>query len=242
MSLIGFAAGIGRQLLKKSLRNALGATLSAHEAHYAGDHVAQTVGQQQQQQRRGKMWSVERESGHTYRNPDEIIDDNLINRCLDETKQRASDPAAVRAILEAAQERTLLKNHEPGPSEYVQGLTYEECATLLNVDANNTQLMDMIYETAFAIKNRIYGNRIVLFAPLYIANWCVNNCKYCAFRAQNKGIMRTMLTDDDIRAEVAALQEQGHRRILALTGEHPKYTFEQFLNALDIISSVESTS
>jgi hypothetical protein len=75
-----------------------------------------------------------------------------------------------------------------GKSEYVQGLTVEECATLLNIDANNKDLMDMVYDTAFAIKNRIYGNRIVLFAPLYIANYCVNSCTYCAFRAGNKGL------------------------------------------------------
>jgi 2-iminoacetate synthase ThiH len=75
-----------------------------------------------------------------------------------------------------------------GKSEYVQGLTVEECATLLNIDANNKDLMDMVYDTAFAIKNRIYGNRIVLFAPLYIANYCVNSCTYCAFRAGNKNL------------------------------------------------------
>jgi 2-iminoacetate synthase ThiH len=70
----------------------------------------------------------------------------------------------------------------------VQGLTLEECATLLNIDVNNKDLMEMVYDTAFAIKNRIYGNRIVLFAPLYIANYCVNSCTYCAFRAGNKSL------------------------------------------------------
>lgn len=75
-----------------------------------------------------------------------------------------------------------------GGSEYVQGLTYKECATLLNVDVANSPLMEQIYETAYNIKERIYGNRIVLFAPLYIANHCVNNCAYCAFRADNKNI------------------------------------------------------
>lgn len=68
----------------------------------------------------------------------------------------------------------------------MQGLTLDECATLLNVDANDSKLMGMITDTAFAIKNRIYGNRIVLFAPLYIANYCVNSCTYCAFRGGNK--------------------------------------------------------
>lgn len=78
--------------------------------------------------------------------------------------------------------------HLAGKSEYVQGLTVEECATLLNIDVKDKDLMDMVYDTAFAIKNRIYGNRIVLFAPLYIANYCVNSCTYCAFRAGNKNL------------------------------------------------------
>jgi 2-iminoacetate synthase ThiH len=81
-----------------------------------------------------------------------------------------------------------------GKSEYVQGLTLEECATLLNIDVSNTELMDMVYDTAFAIKNRIYGNRIVLFAPLYIANYCVNSCTYCAFRAGNKNLQVCLAT------------------------------------------------
>lgn len=73
-----------------------------------------------------------------------------------------------------------------GKSEYVQGLSIEECATLLNIDVKDKGMMDLVFDTAFAIKNRIYGNRIVLFAPLYIANYCVNSCTYCAFRAGNK--------------------------------------------------------
>ena len=116
-----------------------------------------------------------------------------------------------------------------GKSEYVQGLTMDECATLLNVDANDSKMMQMIFDTAFAIKNRIYGNRIVLFAPLYIANYCVNSCTYCAFRAGNKKLHRSALSDEELREEVASLERQGHRRLLVLTGEHPKYTFDQFL-------------
>ncbi len=120
----------------------------------------------------------------------------------------------------------------------------EECATLLNVDAYDSKLMQMIYDTAFAIKNRIYGNRIVLFAPLYIANYCVNSCTYCAFRAGNKKLARSALTDEELAAEVASLQLQGHRRLLVLTGEHPKYTFDQFLHvsASDLDRVVSETN
>ena len=108
------------------------------------------------------------------------------------------------------------------------------------MDSNNEAIMQEIFDTAFAIKQRIYGNRIVLFAPLYLANYCVNNCRYCAFRAPNKHIERSSLTDEGLRAEVAALERQGHRRLLVLTGEHPRYTFDRFLEAIDIISKVKT--
>ena len=72
----------------------------------------------------------------------------------------------------------------------MQGLSYEEMATLLNTDPEDESLMQEIFDTAFAIKERIYGNRIVLFAPLYLANHCMNDCQYCAFRVKNKGIER----------------------------------------------------
>lgn len=193
-----------------------------------------------QQQTRGLLWSVEREKDHVYKSADEIVNDKAITEALESTKGAAKDPAAIKSILEAASDRAMLKNAKPGPSEYVKGLSLTEAATLLNIDANNHELMGMVYDTALAIKERIYGNRIVLFAPLYLANYCVNSCTYCAFRSGNKSLTRSALTDDDIRSEVTALQEQGHRRILALTGEHPKYTFDQFLHAVDVISSVRS--
>eukprot|EP00457_Paulinella_chromatophora_P005285 gb/GEZN01005300.1/.p1 GENE.gb/GEZN01005300.1/~~gb/GEZN01005300.1/.p1 ORF type:complete len:530 (+),score=30.34 gb/GEZN01005300.1/:28-1617(+) len=189
--------------------------------------------------RRRKMWSVELEKDHKYKNPEEIIDDVRILKALQSTQSAAKDPHAVQAILDAATQRSLLKNHRPGPSEYVQGLSVEECATLLNVDTNS-ELMDRIYQTAFSIKNRIYGNRIVLFAPLYLANYCVNSCQYCAFRSSNKNIQRSALSDQDIISETEALQRQGHRRLLVLTGEHPRYTFDRFLHALDVIANVRT--
>ncbi|KAL4444884.1 hypothetical protein ABPG77_003934 [Micractinium sp. CCAP 211/92] len=188
---------------------------------------------------RGAAWSVEREPA-TYKSVDDIIQDSVIVRHLEATKEAAKDPGRVRDILAAAKERSFLTDHKPGPSEYVQGLTYEECATLLNVDVNNEQIMGDIVDTAFAIKERIYGNRIVLFAPLYIANYCVNNCRYCAFRQGNKHLERSALSEAQLREEVAALQQQGHRRLLVLTGEHPRYGFDDFLKAIHVISSVRT--
>ncbi|PNH10803.1 2-iminoacetate synthase [Tetrabaena socialis] len=187
------------------------------------------------------LWSVERETHHTYRDPAEFIDEAKIFKALEATKEHAKDAGRVRDILAKAKQNAFV-GHSPNvpdkQSEFVQGLNLEECATLLNVDSDNVTLMNDIFDTALAIKNRIYGNRVVLFAPLYIANHCVNSCTYCAFRAANKGMERSILTDDDLREEVAALQLQGHRRILALTGESPKYSFEQFLHALQVITSV----
>eukprot|EP00245_Coleochaete_scutata_P004595 TRINITY_DN17325_c0_g1_i1.p1 TRINITY_DN17325_c0_g1~~TRINITY_DN17325_c0_g1_i1.p1 ORF type:complete len:604 (-),score=108.03 TRINITY_DN17325_c0_g1_i1:337-2148(-) len=214
--------------------------IAGNVGSFAGSGMRATLPLNRWQAARGLMWSVEREAGHVYRKVDEIIDDALINKHLEETKEKAKDVKIINEILEAAKERSFLRNHTSTSSEYVQGLSLEETATLLNVDPANTKVMERIVETAYAIKNRIYGNRIVLFAPLYIANYCVNQCTYCAFRSANKTIQRNMLTDDQIREEVAALERQGHRRLLVLTGEHPKYPFEKLLDALHVITDVRT--
>ncbi|KXZ55408.1 hypothetical protein GPECTOR_3g6 [Gonium pectorale] len=164
------------------------------------------------------LWSVERETHHTYRDPADFINEAAILKALETTKDAAKDTALVRDILAKAKEKAFVVHSPESKSEFVQ--------------------MNDIFDTALAIKNRIYGNRVVLFAPLYIANHCVNSCTYCAFRSANKGMERSILTDDDLREEVAALQKQGHRRILALTGESPKYSFDDFLHAVDVIANV----
>ncbi|KAH7617409.1 putative 2-iminoacetate synthase [Nannochloris sp. 'desiccata'] len=188
---------------------------------------------------RTAMWSVEREP-QEYKDVNDIINDSLIVKTLEGSKEAANDLGKIRAILEAAKERCFLKDREPGPSEFVQGLTYEEAATLINVDSSNETIMQEIFDTAYDIKQKIYGNRIVLFSSLYLANHCVNNCRYCAFRAPNKHIQRSDLTTEALKEEVAALQKQGHRRLLVLTGEHPRYSFDKFLEAIDTIASVKS--
>lgn len=223
------------RLAAESLRPALG-TAAVLGLKAVNEAISSTFSSQ----RRGLLWSVEREKGHVYKDTKEIVDEDAIFKALESTKGRSKDIAAIKDILTAAKDRSFLTNFTPGKSEYVQGLTVEECATLLNVDVKDTEVMELIYDTAFAIKNRIYGNRIVLFAPLYIANYCVNSCTYCAFRTGNKNMARSALTDEELRAEVAALEEQGHRRLLVLTGEHPKYTFDQFLHAIDVIGSVKT--
>eukprot|EP01123_Difflugia_compressa_P011217 TRINITY_DN4403_c0_g1_i1.p1 TRINITY_DN4403_c0_g1~~TRINITY_DN4403_c0_g1_i1.p1 ORF type:complete len:572 (+),score=90.54 TRINITY_DN4403_c0_g1_i1:71-1717(+) len=192
------------------------------------------------QQKNFKHWSVELETEVKLPDISSIINEPLIIKYLDETKKAAQDPQRVRQILQTAREHALLQHDKPATSEYVQGLTLEETATLLNVDEENEELMNELFSTALGIKYQIYGNRIVLFAPLYLASYCVNTCTYCAFRSANKTIERNMLTTEELIEEVQALERQGHKRILVLTGEHPKYTYDHFLEALKTIKTVHT--
>eukprot|EP01029_Cantina_marsupialis_P002332 TRINITY_DN12144_c2_g3_i1.p1 TRINITY_DN12144_c2_g3~~TRINITY_DN12144_c2_g3_i1.p1 ORF type:complete len:535 (-),score=189.98 TRINITY_DN12144_c2_g3_i1:511-2115(-) len=188
-------------------------------------------------------WSPELENDHVIPTKDQIINPALINKHLEETKKYAGDKERIRDILQIAEERALLKKVDPTQnmgSEYVQGLSLEEAATLLNMDENNESLMQDLFDTALTIKREIYGNRIVLFAPLYLANYCMNSCTYCAYRGENKNIERNAMTQAELIEEVKALQELGHRRALVLTGEHPKYPFDSFLDALKTISEVKT--
>ena len=103
-------------------------------------------------------------------------------------------------------------------------LTLEETAVLVN--ANNPDQIEMIKEGARKLKEKVYGNRIVLFAPLYIGNRCTNNCKYCGFRASNKEAIRKTLSDEEIIKEVEALEDNGQKRLILVYGEHPDYSPE----------------
>lgn len=188
--------------------------------------------------RRGAAWSVELEKEHVYTDPNTIIDHVLIEELLVQTKEKAKDIKHIRAILEHAKASCDVQQEGTPGDVFIQSLSYEQCATLLNVDAYDKEIMQEIFDAAFAVKNRIYGNRIVLFAPLYLSNHCVNQCTYCAFRTNNKEIGRSILTHDEIRAEVSHLVAQGHRRVLLLTGESPKYSFEELLEAIKVVSEV----
>jgi thiazole biosynthesis protein ThiH len=103
-----------------------------------------------------------------------------------------------------------------------------------------TCLLQELFDTALEIKRRIYGNRIVLFAPLYLSNYCINSCTYCGYRLPNKDAKRKIITQSELEAEVAALQHQGHRRVLLLTGEHPKYPFSKFIKALETVRDIKT--
>ena len=108
-----------------------------------------------------------------------------------------------------------------------RGLSHREAALLLA--CNDEGVVQQIFSLARSIKQRIYGNRIVMFAPLYLSNYCINGCTYCPYHAQNRTIPRRKLTQEEIRQEVIALQDMGHKRLALEAGEHPK------LNSIEYI-------
>lgn len=102
-----------------------------------------------------------------------------------------------------------------------QPLAVEETATLLAVD--DPALIEEIFETARQLKRDVYGNRIVLFAPVYVGNNCTNDCVYCAFRRSNKQEVRRTLDEETLRQQILALENKGHKRLILVFGEHPDY-------------------
>ena len=100
-------------------------------------------------------------------------------------------------------------------------LSLEETAYLVN--ANDPEMIEAIKEGARTLKKRIYGDRIVLFAPLYVGNYCTNNCAYCGFKVSNKNVKRETLTGKDLIEQVERLEDNGHKRLILVYGEHPKY-------------------
>ncbi|MDF1576292.1 MAG: [FeFe] hydrogenase H-cluster radical SAM maturase HydG [Bacteroidales bacterium] len=103
-------------------------------------------------------------------------------------------------------------------------LSMQETAVLLN--ATDPELVEEIKAGARTLKEQVYGKRIVLFAPLYVGNLCVNNCEYCGFRSSNKSQKRTTLTREELIREVELLEDMGQKRLILVYGEHPKYSPE----------------
>ncbi|MFZ3131593.1 MAG: [FeFe] hydrogenase H-cluster radical SAM maturase HydG [Desulfosporosinus sp.] len=135
----------------------------------------------------------------------DFIIDEEIKIALEEGRSRAKDKEHVRVILEKA--------------KTCQGLTHREAAVLLNIEDKN--VLTEMFQTAKEIKEKIYGKRIVLFAPLYISNYCVNNCVYCGYQACNESLKRSKLTMEQLAAEVKILESLGHKRIVIEAGEDP---------------------
>ncbi len=119
-----------------------------------------------------------------------------------------------------------------------KGLTHREASVLLACD--NPEKNNEIFALAEQIKQDFYGNRIVLFAPLYLSNYCVNGCVYCPYHAKNKHITRKKMTQDEIRQEVIALQDMGHKRLALEAGEDPvNNPIEYILESIKTIYSIK---
>ncbi|MHB1037173.1 MAG: [FeFe] hydrogenase H-cluster radical SAM maturase HydG [Pirellulales bacterium] len=133
----------------------------------------------------------------------DFIDEAHLESLLDET----SDAGRVRDVIAKSMSK------EP--------LELEETAALLA--AREPALVERIFDAARQLKRDVYGNRIVLFAPLYLGNDCVNDCAYCAFRRSNRDAVRRTLGQAEIRRQVEALERKGHKRLILVFGEHPRY-------------------
>ncbi len=121
-----------------------------------------------------------------------------------------------------------------------QRLNLEETAILVNT--TDPELVNEILQGARTLKERVYGNRIVLFAPLYIGNKCTNNCKYCGFRSSNKEAVRKTLGDDEIIKEVEALEENGQKRLILVYGEHQTYSPEYIAHTVKLVYGIKKNN
>jgi 2-iminoacetate synthase len=154
---------------------------------------------------------------------DDFINHQEILDSLEEAERESRNTARVEAILEKA---ALLK-----------GLTHREAAILM--DCTDPAMEEKIYALAADIKQRFYGNRIVLFAPLYLSNYCVNGCVYCPYHYKNKVIPRRKLSQEEIAEEVRALIRTGHKRLAIEAGEDPvNNPLEYILDSIKTIYSI----
>ena len=117
-------------------------------------------------------------------------------------------------------------------------LSLQETAVLLNT--TDPKLVQEIKEGAKELKERVYGQRIVLFAPLYVGNLCINNCSYCGYKASNKTVERVTLTTDDLVEQVKALEDTGQKRLILVYGEHPRYNPEFIADTVKTVYGVKS--
>ncbi len=153
-----------------------------------------------------------------------FINEQAIWDCIE--ANRSPSPEYIDDILDKAAE--------------AKGLSLAETAALLAPmpEAQENKLR----HTAFRLKETIYGNRMVLFAPLYISNECANSCAYCAFSLQNTGLVRRSLNHAEIAQEVSAIHSMGHKRVLAVYGEHPKWNAEAIAGSVAAIYGVSTSS
>lgn len=154
-----------------------------------------------------------------------FINPRNIQDVLDYAKKQKSDCAYIAEIM--------VKAHE------MNGLTSSEATALLFND--NPEITSEIFALAAKITDAYYGNRKVLFAPLYLSNYCINHCTYCPYHAINKEIPRKKMTEDEVKAEVIALQNMGHKRLALEAGEDPKNNpLDYILKCIDTIYGIHN--
>ncbi|MBR1871478.1 MAG: [Kiritimatiellae bacterium] len=162
---------------------------------------------------------------------DEFINDAEIRATLEYAEANKANRALIESIIEKA--RPVKK----GNGCVCAGLTHREASVLLACD--EPDLVEKMYAAAEEIKLAFYGNRIVIFAPLYLSNYCINGCLYCPYHLKNKTMPRKKLTQEEVKAEVIALQDMGHKRLAIEAGEDPKNNpIEYILDCIKTIYSV----
>lgn len=146
-------------------------------------------------------------------NAEEFINHSEIIDTLRYAEENKNNVKLIDSLLEKA------KPQKTENGVHCEGLTHREASVLLACDI--PEKIEEIYRIAEEIKLAFYGNRIVMFAPLYLSNYCVNGCLYCPYHLKNKHIPRKKLTQEEVRAEVIALQDMGHKRLAIEAGEDP---------------------
>ena len=152
----------------------------------------------------------------------DFIKDDEINSLIAKGKELVSDKELVREIIEK--------------SKSAEGLTPEETAVLLNLE--DKELIEEMFKAARQVKEKLYGNRLVVFAPLYVSNYCVNNCTYCGYKHCNDELKRKKLNKEQLIEEVKVLESLGHKRIALEAGEDPVNAPLDYI--LDCIKSIYS--
>ena len=164
---------------------------------------------------------------------EEFINHDEILKTIEYAEQNKYNIPLIDSLLEKARPK------KTADGTHCAGLTHREASVLLACDI--PEKVDQMYRLAEEIKQAFYGNRIVLFAPLYLSNYCVNGCVYCPYHRKNTHITRKKLTQDEVRAEVIALQDMGHKRLAIEAGEDPvNNPIEYILDCIKTIYSIHN--
>jgi 2-iminoacetate synthase len=161
----------------------------------------------------------------------------MTSRTLSQGAVDFIDDAALTALITDRREDPLRVRDIIAKSMQKVPLTVEEVADLVAADSEEST--EAIFAAARELKQKVYGNRIVIFAPLYIGNHCINDCHYCAFRRSLRTTVRKTLTEQELDQQVLALEQAGHKRLILVFGEHPDYTPEFMARTVEQVYSIK---